>query len=34
MMINWKIEDEEIVSNYKKRDYNPTQALIAKFPPN
>jgi len=29
-----KDEDEEIVSNDEERDCNPTQALIAKFPPN
>jgi len=29
-----KDEDEEIASNDEERDYNPTQALIAKFPPN
>jgi len=29
-----KDKDEEIASNDEERDCNPTQALIAKFPPN
>ena len=29
-----KDEDEEIASNDEERDYNPTQVLITKFPPN